>query len=79
MKLILGMIVVMFVTMGASCSVKEEVKGLQTLKTECENLQLELESLGATKWTKTIDDKVKTCKDHGFWEKPKRKPFNSDL
>lgn len=53
--------------------VKEEVKGLQNLKTECDNLQLELETLGAKKWTKIIDTKVKQCKDHGFWSKPKRR------
>lgn len=53
--------------------VKEEVKSLSTLKTECDNLQIELESLGAKKWTKVIDDKVKQCKDHGFWEEKKRK------
>ena len=53
--------------------VKEELKSLQQLKTECDNLQVELESLGAKKWTKVIDDKVKACKDHGFWEFKKRK------
>ena len=52
--------------------VKEEVIGLQNLKTECDNLQIELESLGAKKWTKVIDNKVKQCKDHGFW---RRKDF----
>lgn len=54
--------------------VKEEVKSLQTLKTECDNLQVELESLQAKKFTKVIDEKIKQCKDHGFWEFKKSKP-----
>ena len=64
-----------FFVLGATCSknVKKEVKSLQQLKTECDNLQIELESLGAKKWTKVIDGKVKQCKDHGFWQRKKRK------
>ena len=61
---------------------KEDVKELNNLKVECENLSLDLESLGAKKWTKVIDAKVKECKDHGFWPKKKRKPikdFTDDL
>lgn len=61
--------------------VKEEVKSLQNLKTECDNLQVELEAIGAKKWTKVIDDKVKACKDHGFWEfrKSKVRDFTEGL
>ena len=59
--------------------VKEELKGLQGLKTECENLQIELDGLAAKKWTKIIDEKVKQCKDHGFWENKPRKPINTFL
>jgi hypothetical protein len=72
-QIILIMIFGVFVFMGSTCTVKEEVKSLQALKAECDNLQVELESLGAKKWTKIIDDKVKTCKNHGFWEFKKRK------
>ena len=72
------LITVFSVCLIGGCSlkpkVKEEVKSLQTLKTECDNLQIELESLGAKKWTKVIDEKVKTCKDHGFWS---TKPFKA--
>lgn len=64
-------------TTAATCSVKEEIKGLQSLKVECENTQLELESIGAKKWPKTIADKVKQCKDHGFGEWDTRKKKNS--
>lgn len=73
---VLILILSAWVLMGSSCSVKEELKGLQTLRAECENLQLELDSLGAKKWTKTIDTKVKECKDHGFWAKAKRKKID---
>lgn len=77
LKIIILIVSVVFI-MGASClSVKEEVKGLQSLKTQCENLQIELDSLGAKKWTKVIDEKVKECKDHGFWEPEKRKPIKT--
>lgn len=74
MKTIAIVLMGLFV-LGATCqkNVKEEVKGLSQLKTECDNLQVELDSLGAKKWTKVIDAKVKECKDHGFWEFKKRK------
>lgn len=72
-----------FIFLGATCSkqVKEEVKGLQSLKTECDNLQIELESLQAKKFTKVIDEKIKQCSDHGFWERkrPKIKDFTEGL
>ena len=78
--------ILLFLMFAVGCSlkpkVKEEVKTLQSLKTECDNLQIELESLGAKKWTKVIDNKVKQCKDHGFWQRKKRKPiktFTDDL
>lgn len=74
---ILVMVAGAILIMGASCSVKEEVKTLQVLKTDCENLQLELDSLGAKKWTKVINEKVKQCKDHGFWERKKRQPIKT--
>jgi len=60
-------------------TVKGSVKDLQTLKTECDNLQIELDSLGAKKWTKVIDNKVKACKDHGFWPKKQRRPIKTFL
>lgn len=82
MKAIAIVLMGLFV-LGATCSkdVKKEVKSLQSLKTECDNLQLELESLGAKKWTKVIDEKVKACKDHGFWTTKKReyKSFTEGL
>lgn len=79
-----AILLIFFIVCGCAMmkpKVKEEVKGLQNLKTECDNLQIELESIGAKKWTKIIDDKVKQCKDHGFWQiqKPKVKSFTEDL
>ena len=49
------------------CSVKQELSGLQTLKQECGDLELELASLKAKKWTDTIDKKADSCREHGFW------------
>jgi hypothetical protein len=70
------LIILLFIVAGCSLKpkVKEEVKTLGMLKTECDNLQVELEALQAKKFTKVIDDKIKQCKDHGFWQKPQRKP-----
>lgn len=62
-----------FLVFGMSRKPKEDLQDLNKLKTECENLQVDLDSLGAKKWTKVIDAKVKECKDHGFWEFKKRK------
>lgn len=63
----LSTITILLTAATCTINVKEEVKSLSQLKTECDNLQIELESLGAKKWTKGIDAKVKACKDHGFW------------
>lgn len=69
-------LIVLFLLAGCSTfkpKVKDEVKKLQLLQSECQQLQDSLDDLGAKKWTKTIDEKVKACKAHGFWEFKKRK------
>ena len=40
---------------------KKELKALQDLKAECENLEVELGGLGAEKLTPVIDKKVSQC------------------
>lgn len=69
--------------MGASCSVKSELKDLQELKTECDSLEIELASLKARKWTKVIDERADKCREHGFWsgklDKKKRKTERKEL
>ena len=74
---IIVLVMASFLFVGASCSVKDDIKNLQKKKIECENLQPELESLDSKKYTKTINDAIKDCEDHGFWEKPKRKKINT--
>lgn len=68
------MLLTVLLSLGATCSVDQEVKGLQELKDKCESLELELAGLKAKKWTKLIDEKMAECEDHGFLKpKPKRK------
>lgn len=56
-----------FLVLLVGCSVKQELNGLQELKQECGDLELELASLKASKWTEVIDKKVSQCNEHGFW------------
>ena len=78
MKTTVVVIISFWIFVGATCSVKKELKALQDLKAECENLEVELGGLGAEKLTPVIDKKVSQCTEHGFWlKKVKKKKQNS--
>lgn len=78
MKIVLVAIVGLFL-MGASCTVKRSLNTLQTLKTDCEELEVELGGLGAEKLTPVIDKKVEQCSTHGFWSKKVKKKKQNSL
>lgn len=78
----LGFLLLLSVGVSAStCTVKDDIKDLQKMKAECESLQPELEALGSRKFTKKIDDAIKDCKAHGFWEHKNKKieTFDGDV
>jgi len=80
---LLAITAIFWFCLGVSCSVKQELSGLQELKIECDALELELASLKAKKWTDIIDKKTDQCREHGFWsgklDKARRKTEREEL